>query len=103
MKALGMRISNPDFASAKKGKLPLEGLTFVITGTLPKPRKEVEDLIESQGGHASSAVSASTNYLVAGDNPGSKLQKAKDLGIKTVSYEELLGLIEGKRNPGLFD
>lgn len=103
LKTLGMQISNPDFAASKKGKLPLEGLAFVITGTLPKPRKEVEDLIESHGGHASSAVSASTSYLVAGDNPGSKLKKAKDLGIKTVSYKELLSLIEGKRNPGLFD
>lgn len=103
LKALGMKISNPDFASSKKGKLPLEGLTVVITGTLPKPRKEVEDLIESHGGHASSTVSASTSYLVAGDDPGSKLQKAKNLGVKTLSYKELLSLIEGKKNPGLFD
>ena len=49
--------------------MPLEGLTFVITGALPKSRKEVEDLIEANGGHAASAVSASTSFLVAGEDP----------------------------------
>jgi DNA ligase (NAD+) len=78
-------------------------LTFVITGTLPKPRKEVEEVIESQGGHISSAVSSATNYLVAGENAGSKLQKAKALGVKTLSYDSLLKLIEEKTgHPKLF-
>jgi len=96
LKAYGLKISNPDLESGKKGKKPLEGLTFVITGTLPKPRKEIEDLIASQGGHASSAVSASTDYLLLGADPGSKFQKAESLGVKTVSYDELLRLIEKK-------
>lgn len=89
LKAQGLEITNPDLAGKKKKKLPLEGLTFVITGTLPVQRKEVEELIERLGGHASSSVSKSTNYLVAGEKPGSKLDKASDLGVKILSYEDL--------------
>jgi DNA ligase (NAD+) len=96
LKDYGLKISNPDFVSGKKGKKSLEGLTFVITGTLSKPRKEIEDLIASHGGHVSSAVSASTDYLLLGADPGSKLQKAEALGSKTISYDELLRLIEKK-------
>jgi DNA ligase (NAD+) len=96
LKDLGLKLSNPDYVSGKKESKALEDLTFVITGTLPKPRKEIEDLIASHGGHASSAVSASTDYLLLGDDPGSKLQKAEALGVKTISYDELLRLIEKK-------
>jgi DNA ligase (NAD+) len=103
LKSLGLKIKNPDYVSIKKGIMPLEGLTFVITGSMPKSRKEIEILIESNGGHASSAVSASTDYLLLGEDPGSKLAKAKKLGVKTLSYNELLKLIEGKaENPKLF-
>jgi DNA ligase (NAD+) len=104
LKSSGFKITNPDFLSVKKGGLPLEGLTFVITGTLPKSRKEVENLIESKGGHLSTAVSASTDYVIVGENPGSTLQKAKTLGVNTIAYPELLKIIE--QNPGnlrLFD
>jgi DNA ligase (NAD+) len=94
LKSLGVRISNPDFKKAKGVRLALEGLTFVITGTLPLPRKEVQDLIEANGGHASGSVSKSTNYLLCGDEPGSKLQKARSLGIKVISYEEFLKMIQ---------
>jgi DNA ligase (NAD+) len=54
----------------------------------------VEELIESLGGHATSLVSKSTDYLVLGENPGSKLQKAQTLKVKTISYDELLKIIE---------
>jgi DNA ligase (NAD+) len=96
LKSLGLRITNPDFEMKKKEKQPLEGLTFVITGTLPKPRQEVEDMVESLGGHAASLVSKSTDYLIAGEDPGSKLQKAEALGVKKISYDELLRIIEKK-------
>lgn len=103
LKSCGMKITNPDYVSEKKGERPLEGLTFVITGTLPKSRKEAEDLIEANGGHASSTISASTDYLVVGEEPGSKLQKANALGVKTISYEELMKTIEqGSKAPRLF-
>ena len=93
LKSLGLKITNPDFKGKEKGERPLEGLTFVITGTLPRPRNEVEKLIESLGAHASSLVSKSTDYVIVGENPGSKLQKAQSLGVKTISYEELLKII----------
>jgi DNA ligase (NAD+) len=103
LKALGLKIGNPDFASGKEEEKPLAGLTFVITGTLPRPRKEVEGLIESNGGHAASSISAGTDYLVAGEDPGSKLLKARELGVRTISYENLLRLIEEKAGtPRLF-
>ncbi len=94
LKSLDLKITNPDFEGKETMEKALEGLTFVITGILPRPRNEVEDLIESLGGHASSSVSKSTDYLVAGEEPGSKLQKAKTLRVKTISYNELLKIIE---------
>jgi DNA ligase (NAD+) len=104
LKSLGLKTTNPDFASRGKVERTLKGMTFVITGTLPASRKNVEDLIEENGGHASSTVSGSTDYLVVGDDPGSKLRKAKTLGVKTISYDSLLKMIEkGKtKDPTLF-
>ena len=98
--SLGMELTNPDFEgkTTDKGKRPLEGQSIVITGTLPKPREEVEEHIESLGGHASLAVSKNTNYLIVGENPGSKLQRARSLGVKTISYDEFLKLIEHNRS-----
>ncbi|MDI6890423.1 MAG: NAD-dependent DNA ligase LigA [Thermodesulfovibrionales bacterium] len=97
LKSLGLKITNPDFEAKKREKLPLEGLTFVITGTLPRPRKEVEDMIESLGGHTSSLVSKGTDYLIVGEDPGSKLRKAEALGVKRISCDELLK-ITGRRS-----
>jgi len=97
LKRLGMTLSNPDFTDKTKGVPPFSGMTFVITGSMPKSRKEVEDLIENNGGHAASAVSAKTDYLVAGEDAGSKLDRASKLGVKTISYEKLLEMIEGDK------
>ncbi|MFO0752112.1 MAG: helix-hairpin-helix domain-containing protein [Thermodesulfovibrionales bacterium] len=91
--SLGVRLTNPDFVSVEKASLPLGGLAFVITGTLPVPRKEVEDLIERQGGRSSAALSRKTDYLVAGEEPGSKLRKAGELGVKVISYDELQRMV----------
>ncbi|GBD99215.1 DNA ligase [bacterium BMS3Abin07] len=92
----GISITNPDFERTSKDKRPFEGLTFVITGTLPKPRNEVESFIEINGGHAASSVSKKTDYVVAGVNPGSKIENARKLGVKVISYDELLRLSKGK-------
>ena len=74
--------------------LKLGGLTFVITGTLPSMgRKEAATLIEDNGGKVSSSVSKKTNYLVAGEAAGSKLTKANELGVKVITQDELLELI----------
>lgn len=93
LKRLGLTIENPDYMGKEK-TLPLKGLTFVITGTLPKPRHEVQEMIEKAGGKVSSSVSRATNYLIVGEEPGSKLAKARQLGVKTISYEEFLKLLE---------
>ncbi len=102
--SLGLKIENPDSISwKKKEKLPLEGLTFVITGTLPRPRKEAEDLIERGGGRTASSVSGSTDYLLTGEEPGSKLEKARTLGVRIISYEDLVKMLEkNNENPRLF-
>lgn len=67
------------------------GLTFVLTGTLPTlSRKEATEIIENLGGKASSSVSKKTSYVVAGEEAGSKLQKATDLGIPVITQDDLL-------------
>ena len=68
----------------------LAGLTFVITGTLEgMTREEAKALILANGGKASGSVSKKTSYLLAGENPGSKLPKAEELGVKVISLDEL--------------
>lgn len=71
-----------------------EGMTFVITGTLPNmDRKEAAALIEKQGGKVSGSVSKKTTYLLAGESAGSKLTKAQELGINIIDEAELLNMI----------
>ena len=71
----------------------LEGLTFVITGTHQSSRKELTSLIEKHGGRVTGSVSRTTDYLVAGESPGSKLDKARELGVKDIDENGLLALI----------
>ena len=74
----------------------LEGLTFVITGTLEgMTRDEAKALILANGGKASGSVSKKTSYLLAGENPGSKLTKAEELGVKVITLEELNEMLNG--------
>ena len=73
---------------------PLAGLTFVITGTLASvPRSKAEELIGQLGGSASDSVTKKTDYLVVGESPGSKLQKAQRYDTKLLSEEEFLELL----------
>lgn len=77
------------------GDGPLAGKTFVVTGSLVKyKRDEIEHLIEQLGGRATSSVSASTDYLVAGEKAGSKLAKAQQLGVPVLSEEDFQKLIK---------
>lgn len=74
----------------------LEGRTFVVTGTLPTlSRKQAEDLIRSRGGIPTGSVSRKTSYLVSGENPGSKLAKAQELGIPVIDEKTLLDWLNG--------
>ncbi|MFO0942002.1 MAG: NAD-dependent DNA ligase LigA [Pirellulales bacterium] len=73
---------------------PIAGKTFVVTGTLVKyKRDEIESLIEKLGGRASGSVSKNTDFLVAGESAGSKLDKANQLGVKVLSEDEFLQLV----------
>lgn len=82
-------------AEKRKKTSQLEGLTFVLTGTLPNlSREDAKARIESAGGRVSGSVSKKTNYVVAGEDAGSKLDKAKELGVKVIDepgLTELLG------------
>lgn len=76
---------------------PLRGKFFVITGRLEKySRDEAKELIESLGGTVLSSVTKATNYLIVGEDPGSKLAKARELGIPALSEKEFLQLIQEK-------
>jgi len=82
-------------AEKKERGTKLEGLTFVLTGTLPTlTRDEAKELIERAGGKVSGSVSKKTSYVVAGEEAGSKLEKAESLGVKVVDEVGLLALLE---------
>ncbi|MCR4334257.1 MAG: NAD-dependent DNA ligase LigA [Patescibacteria group bacterium] len=75
------------------GTLPLSGKTFVFTGTLSKmSRDEAKEKIRSLGGEISSSVSVNTNFVVAGENPGSKVEKARALNVSIINEEQFLNL-----------
>jgi len=79
----------------KHGPAPFAGKRFVITGTLPTlSRDEAAQKIKDLGGDVSSAVSSNTDFVVAGEGPGSKYDKAKELGVEIIDEEELLRLLK---------
>ena len=86
----GIEIEAPSPVQAS----PVTGRTFVITGSLSSmKRAEAKELITRNGGRVASAVSRSTDYLVAGESPGSKLNRARDLGIRVLGEEEFLKML----------
>lgn len=92
----GVRLE--DEAEGDQGPSRLEGLTFVITGTLPTmSREQASALIVDHGGKVTGSVSGKTDYLLAGEKPGaSKYNKARSLGIDLLTEEELLAMIGGQ-------
>ncbi|HOQ38864.1 MAG TPA: NAD-dependent DNA ligase LigA [Fervidobacterium sp.] len=83
--------------TVKEEKNVLSGLTFCVTGTLKHfSREEIKNYIESLGGHFTDNLTKKTNYLIVGDNPGSKLDKAIKFGVTTINEEEFLRMIKEK-------
>ena len=91
LRALGVKM--PENEKKDKGGI-FQGKTFVLTGTLPTmTRGDASKLIEANGGKTSSSVSKKTDYVLAGEDAGSKLTKAQTLGITIITEEELLNMI----------
>jgi DNA ligase (NAD+) len=92
LRAAGVKLTED--VKPKAAGADLTGKTFVVTGTLVKyKRNEIEDLIKSLGGKATGSVSKKTDYVVAGEEAGSKLTKARELGVQTLTEEEFEKLI----------
>jgi DNA ligase (NAD+) len=90
LRSFGLNMSYTVKETGKK----LDGLKFVLTGTLPTmTRDEAKALIESNGGKCSGSVSSKTNYVLAGEEAGSKLTKAQQLGVAVITEEELLSML----------
>jgi len=91
LRAAGLTFTHERKRSAKG---PLAGLTFVLTGTLPTlSREEAKALIESAGGKVVGAVSKKTSFVLAGADPGSKLEKAQELGVEVINEDALLTML----------
>jgi DNA ligase (NAD+) len=96
LKAAGVWPQGGQAANAKsRASNAFDGLTFVITGTLPTfSRDDAKQFIESHGGKVTDSVSKKTSYLVLGESPGSKYEKAQSLGVKIIGEDELKKLVK---------
>lgn len=95
VKALREKGVKMGYTSSRTGDDRFAGMTFVLTGTLPTlKRDEAKAMIESFGGKASGSVSKKTTYVLAGEEAGSKLTKAQELGISIISEEEFLNMLK---------
>ena len=91
LRELGLRFEEE---GPPPGEGPLDGKTFVLTGTLPElTREQATELITAAGGRVTSSVSKKTDYLVAGESPGSKLEKAERLGVEVIDEDALRELV----------
>ncbi len=86
--------------SKAPGEAPLSGRTFVLTGTLPGlTRIEASEMIQAVGGHVSGSVSKKTDFVVAGEDAGSKLDRARELGVPIIDEAELRRLLRAASGP----
>ncbi|MBW1646315.1 MAG: NAD-dependent DNA ligase LigA, partial [Deltaproteobacteria bacterium] len=83
----------PEIPTPAPQARPLAGKTIVITGTLSRPRQEIKEMLTAAGAHVAGSVSRATDYLLAGSQPGSKLEKARKLGVRVLDEAELAALL----------
>jgi DNA ligase (NAD+) len=96
LKDAGLKLANPLYKESEK-ELPLEGMRFVFTGSLERwTRNEAKTLVETNGARATSSVSGNTDYVVAGEESGSKLDKARELGIEVLDEQGFMTLLKNK-------
>ena len=88
-----IQLIQPKNPEKKEVQSPFTGKTVVLTGTMKKPREEIKELLESLGAHVTNSVSKKTDFLIVGENPGSKLEKAKKLGVTILPEEEMWKMI----------
>jgi DNA ligase (NAD+) len=96
LRTAGLNFGSESDTSGATTSTQLTGMTFVITGTLSRPRESIADQIRLAGGKVSGSVSKKTSYLIAGESAGSKLTEAQKLGVKILSEEEFQALISMK-------
>lgn len=89
LRAAGLNFTEPEQETGSA----LAGKSFVFTGELAMPRHEAENLVKKNGGRVSGSVSAKTGFVVAGENPGSKFTKAQKLGVKILTEQEFISII----------
>jgi DNA ligase (NAD+) len=95
LRKFGLNFGEPKKARPKVAGGKLEGKSIVVTGTLTRfKREEINELIHQHGGKAAGSVSKKTDFVVAGENAGSKLDKAEKLGVKVITEEEFVKLLE---------
>ena len=93
LKHTGMWPIQKQVSAQDVGNLPLEGVTFVVTGTLPDhSRTEIKEEIQRLGGKVTGSVSSKTSYVLAGENPGSKVNKAEEIGVPVIGISEFEAL-----------
>ena len=95
LKAAGVWPESKPAQQSEAGGQPLAGLTMVVTGTLPSfSREGIKEFLQSKGAKVTDSVSKKTDYLIAGESAGSKLDKARDLGVQVLDEAGLLRLVE---------
>jgi DNA ligase (NAD+) len=96
LRAAGLQLIGPKTSRAEGA---LSGRTFVLTGTLPTlKREEAKERIQAAGGKVVGSVSSKTHYVVAGEEAGSKLDKARDLGVAVLDETGLLSMLDGGKS-----
>ncbi len=93
LRAAGLQLKSDEYGREASGASGIAGTTWVITGSLSQPREEIAELIIARGGKVSGSVSKRTSYVLAGEEAGSKLEKAKQLGVKVIEESKFRALL----------